>query len=251
MILSKLSKIFKKHKFECYFDASYSKKKSNGAFYIVNNGNLIKKSIRAISCKSSDMAEAEMLHCLLQYVSQKIPQGSTVCIYGDAKTVIDGATGRCPKSKRHNKLYLKYMALAENYRLSIEHIPREQNTLADQLSKNIVKDFDKRFYGETANAKPQKKSVIKRLLSIFHSFDKPGSKQKESETSALYQKQLKQLVESLQEQLAEKNRLIEALQEQLAEKDGHIDKVISTLFFTQLSNMQGTHLLDELRKYKH
>jgi ribonuclease HI len=145
MILSRLKKIFIKHKFECYFDASFSKKESRGAFYIVSNGKLIKMSARNMNCISSDMAEAEILHGLLEYISQKIPQGSTVYIYGDAKTVIDGATGRCSKSKRYHKLYMKYKALSKQYRLCIEYIPREQNKLADQLSKNKFKDFKNYF----------------------------------------------------------------------------------------------------------
>jgi len=182
MILSKLKRLFKKDRFECYFDASFSKKKSKGAFYIVNKGTLIKMSVRNINCISSDMAEAEILHGLLEYISQQIPQRSVVSIYGDAKTVIDGATGRCPKSKRYNKLYKKYKALSEQYRLSIEYIPREQNKLADQLSKNKFRDFNRLFYSETGN------------LESF------------------YQEQLEandRLIGILQEQLAEKDRQID------------------------------------------
>jgi len=132
-------------KYECYFDASHTRKSCKGAFYIANGEKLVKMTMRKIDAATSDMAEAEMLHCLLQYISQKIPVGSRVCVYGDAQSVINCATGQSRKSKRFRKLNIKYVAMSKQYRLSIEYLPRSQNNLADQLSKGNTKEFHKLY----------------------------------------------------------------------------------------------------------
>jgi len=123
--------------FDCYFDASFSLKNNRGGFYILKENSLEKQSVRTLGAKTSDMAEAEILHKLLDYIQLRIEHRSKVCIYGDAQGLILSILGEKKVGRdRYKSLRKKYHKMREYYELSIEFIPRRQNSYADALAKN-------------------------------------------------------------------------------------------------------------------
>ena len=251
--MKKLVNLFKRRerRYECYFDASYRKGKSHGAFYIVKSGKLVKMSSRKIKeCPSSDIAEAEVLHSLFQYISQKIPKGSFIHIYGDAKGVIDGAVGRTSKSRRYASLHSKYKALSERYNINITFIPRKENKLADQLSRGDTKDFDKLFHtsihsGGTDDIRAFAEGLMHKVLNIFTGTNKNSEMQK------CFYMMLIELKNLYSEQFDIKDRCIEAAQEHIAEQDKQIHLLISALISANQPLPQEIRLRNSARRFTH
>ena len=135
-------------KYDCYFDASFTPRMSRGGFCILNGNNLEKQSVRTLGAKTSDMAEAEILHKLLDYIGQKIEHGNQICIYGDSQNVILSILRGNKGCKRYKSLRRKFNRLGERYDLSIEFVPRERNTRADALARYGFMGTDGRIKGD-------------------------------------------------------------------------------------------------------
>lgn len=127
--------------YECFFDASYRDGLSKCAFYVERDGIVIHKSVTGVQTRTCNLAEAEALFCLLKYVKKKIPQNNEVRIYGDSMVVVKLINGKrhihkCYRSD-YNKLLDLYNALKSRYIISVKHIRRDKNLLADKLSKSL------------------------------------------------------------------------------------------------------------------
>ena len=123
-------------KYDCHFDASYTPGICRGGFCISKGSSLEKQSVRTLGANTSDMAEAEILHKLLDYINLKIERGKRVCIYGDAQGLIISILRGNKGSDRYKNVRKKYKKMCTFYDLSIEFIPREKNKRADALSKH-------------------------------------------------------------------------------------------------------------------
>ena len=121
--------------YNCFFDASHSTTITRGAFHVSQGDDLIKQSIAKLNAKTPDMAEAEILHKLLDFIKLNIEFGSKINIYGDALSIIHSIIKGDKGSKRYKNIRKKYNRLIEHYDLSIEFIPRKMNKHAHYLAK--------------------------------------------------------------------------------------------------------------------
>ena len=122
-------------KYICYFDASRKKKMFECAFVIIYNNTIIIQKTVSNKTRKSHKAEAWALLHLLNYVSVKIEPGSIIKIYGDALSVIAPIN----KSQKRGifRLNSRVRKMKQVYNLSVEFIPRGQNTIAHLVSRGI------------------------------------------------------------------------------------------------------------------
>ena len=123
--------------YKCFTDASFKPDRVIGAFYIQHENTIIKQSVRKLCAESSSMAEAEIIHKLLDYIALTIEKGAKVTIHTDHKGIVDYIknTNNYSKGKKHKNLKKKYKRLKEFYELSIKYIPRRNNQKADMLCR--------------------------------------------------------------------------------------------------------------------
>jgi hypothetical protein len=117
--------------YECFFDASHTKERTRCAFFVRHeDGHIAGKQVveTKVVAQNSIEAESQALLFLLNWIIHKIQAGSKINIYGDALAVIDNV-------KRRKKYKNIFKRIQRDYDVTLKHIPRSKNDLADRLSK--------------------------------------------------------------------------------------------------------------------
>ena len=117
----------------CYFDASVKGKKSSCAYYIQYDGVCYDEGVFSSDYTNPDMAEANALFHLLEYLEQNIVIGSVVKIFGDAKSVIDRINSGI--KEKYAEIVELYEKLRQMFTISIFFISRQFNKIAHALAR--------------------------------------------------------------------------------------------------------------------
>jgi len=123
--------------YECFFDASHTNERTRCAFFVRHeNGHIAGKQVIETKerAKDSNEAESHALLLLLNWIKQKIEVGSKIIIYGDALNVVKDVN----RWKKYRRIFKK---IQRDYDVTLKHIPRSKNDLADRLSKGKKTKF--------------------------------------------------------------------------------------------------------------
>ena len=129
---------------ECYFDGCMEPKNpgGTGAFgaIIFRNGQEIFRASKMFDPKpdrSNNYSEYSGLLCLIEFLLKNDLQKSQIIIHGDSKLIIEQMKGKWRiKQGFYVPIALKCRELMKKFPNTIlKWIPREQNFLADELSK--------------------------------------------------------------------------------------------------------------------
>ena len=86
-----------------------------------------------MNVSTSAKAEAASLHGLLIYLSTHVEDGSIINVYGDALFLFENLASR--RNKNYEKIKILIKEMKNRYDLTIKYIPRNENNIADRLTK--------------------------------------------------------------------------------------------------------------------
>jgi len=159
--------------YKAYFDASFEwgSKTSSIAFVIYNSKmNVVKQEVRNVHAADNNFAEWMALVSLLQTLCQmKIEE---VDIYGDNQALIKVVNGLA-KKKRYTDLYQSIWDYGVQFKhISFNWISRNENTVADKLSRKVVSlDEVKKKRKRKRKKKSRKKTKINTYSIKPNEFD--------------------------------------------------------------------------------
>jgi len=135
----------------CYFDGACEPKNPGGnmgigAIITDREGTVLDKLshfVKPSENNSNNVAEYQGFGWVLKRISQLLPVGSKVVVRGDSKLVICQMKGEWGMKKG---MYIQYAVRAKqlleeikkNIFITLEWVPREENGLADELSKGCM-----------------------------------------------------------------------------------------------------------------
>lgn len=141
-------------KYTVYFDGCCEPRNPGGtAAYgvvILKNGERVfedSKIFEASPNTSNNVAEYAGFNSILDWFSQQILRDADITVYGDSKLVIEQMFGTWNISRGfYVPLAIKAKTKLKNFsNIKGEWIPREENSIADELSKKCLLDAGVKF----------------------------------------------------------------------------------------------------------
>lgn len=112
-----------------------------GGFAVFQDGEIILKGAKFFGNVTNNQAEYQALICGLEEIKKKLGAPAILCRM-DSQLVVEQLNGNYKvKSPNVKPLFLKVQQLIDNFpKFSIEHIPREENYVADHLANQAMDD---------------------------------------------------------------------------------------------------------------
>lgn len=113
---------------------------AGGGFVVFEKGKVVAKGSEYFGDKTNNQAEYLALRLALREVYARLGGEAEINCFMDSQLVVEQMNGNYKvKSENVRPLYQEVRRIADQFKsFSIDHIPREENSIADELANNAM-----------------------------------------------------------------------------------------------------------------